>query len=90
MMLGLGNPFARAWRAAHAGTAAGINRAPRFAGQDGEYASNFVIAHDARLRVVGGHAIRQMGHSRGYDARPPSRLHRQTQGGGRNFNHRFR
>lgn len=40
------------------GLMAGHNRAPRFSGGDGEYASTFVLAHDARLRVrVGGHAI---------------------------------
>lgn len=40
------------------GLVAGPNHAPRFAGDNGEYASTFVIAHDARVRVqVGGHAI---------------------------------
>jgi uncharacterized protein (TIGR02302 family) len=40
------------------GLAAGMNAAPRFAGSDGEYASNAVITRDARVQVrVGGHAI---------------------------------
>jgi uncharacterized protein (TIGR02302 family) len=40
------------------GLAAGSNQAPRFAGGEGEYASNTVIRHDARVTVrVGGHAI---------------------------------
>lgn len=40
------------------GLVAGTNQAPRFAGDNGEYASTFVLAHNARLRVqVGGTAI---------------------------------
>ncbi len=53
------------------GLAAGPNQAPRFAGEDGEYASNFVIAHDARVRVrVGGHAIGKWDIRAAPDARP--------------------
>ena len=40
------------------GLSAGGNTAPRFAGEDGEYASNVILNQSARLRVqVGGHAI---------------------------------
>jgi len=40
------------------GLAAGNNTAPRFAGEDGEYASNVILSQGARVRVqVGGHAI---------------------------------
>ena len=40
------------------GLAAGNNAAPRFAGEDGEYSSNVILASNARVRVqVGGHAI---------------------------------
>jgi uncharacterized protein (TIGR02302 family) len=40
------------------GLTAGGNRAPRFAGAEGEYASNAVIAQDARVEVrVAGHTI---------------------------------
>ena len=40
------------------GLAAGSNAAPRFTGEDGEYSSNVILSHDARIRVqVGGRAI---------------------------------
>ena len=40
------------------GLAAGSNRAPRFAGEDGEYSSNVILTQPARVRVqVGGKAI---------------------------------
>jgi len=53
------------------GLVAGTNQAPRFAGEDGEYASTFVIARDARLRVqVGGHAIGKWDIRAVPDARP--------------------
>ena len=57
------------------GLVAGSNHAPRFTGENGEYASTFVIAHDARLRVqVGGHAIGKWDIRAVADARPSIRF----------------
>jgi uncharacterized protein (TIGR02302 family) len=53
------------------GLVAGHNQAPRFAGQDGEYSSTFVLAHNARVRVqVGGHAIGRWDLRAAPDAKP--------------------